>query len=414
MAATCLGMWWSFSAALQAQSPHPYMLQEQAVTDSVIVSKSFFLLELLDKNASFQSLVRNDRQLSRLTHNYARRVASKNLKNCSDAACLVTTLQWSDAEVTAVGDALVQLYQSQTSFRQIIPLLKQNGRYARYNSDSDTALIRNAWKDIAVGINRILDVYVAGKAPRYPLIDSISFSSKDSSFLEQVRGRFSDEIADIKDPLFYTLPQAFALQALQINGRNESARYEPLNEGLNTAPYRQIQQTKWATYSYAAILIPGAGLKEGGTGLDSMGARRCNMGAERYKKGMAPFLIVSGGHVHPYKTPYCEAMEMKKYLVEKCAIPEAAVIIEPHARHTTTNIRNAARIVYRFGMPVEKPLLVVTDARQTKGVAAIASRCMNELGVVPFIGLKQITPEDNEWYVVPAALYADPYDPLDP
>ena len=71
-----------------------------------------------------------------------------------------------------------------------------------------------------------------------------------------------------------------------------------------------------------------------------------------YRQHQAPFIIVSGGRVHPYHTPYNEAFEMKKYLMDVWQIPESAIIIEPHARHTTTNFRNAARIMFRNGFPV--------------------------------------------------------------
>ena len=83
----------------------------------------------------------------------------------------------------------------------------------------------------------------------------------------------------------------------------------------------------------------------------------CRLAALQYAKGVAPFIVTSGGKVHPYKTKFCEATEMKRYLVEKLHIPANAIIVDPHARHTTTNMRNAARLIYRYGIPLIKPAL---------------------------------------------------------
>ena len=69
--------------------------------------------------------------------------------------------------------------------------------------------------------------------------------------------------------------------------------------------------------------------------------------------------------MHPDKTPDAEAIEMKKYLMEAHSIPEAAILVDPHARHTTTNLRNAARMMLRSGAPPEKPLLVASDLIQS-------------------------------------------------
>ncbi len=78
------------------------------------------------------------------------------------------------------------------------------------------------------------------------------------------------------------------------------------------------------------------------------------MAVKRYRQGLAPLLLVSGGAVHPKRTPYNEALEMKKELMNVYGIPARAIIVEPHARHTTTNFRNAARLVYRYGIPADK------------------------------------------------------------
>jgi hypothetical protein len=56
-----------------------------------------------------------------------------------------------------------------------------------------------------------------------------------------------------------------------------------------------------------------------------------------------------------------------------------------HARHTTTNMRNAAREIYRYWMPMDKPALVISDTGQIAGIAshAFAYRRLKEMGYFP-------------------------------
>src|SRR5581483_6635471 len=112
---------------------------------------------------------------------------------------------------------------------------------------------------------------------------------------------------------------------------------------------------------------------------------RVELAARRYRDGKAPFILVSGGFVHPSQTPYAEAIEMKRELIEKYSVPEAAILIDPHARHTTTNIRNAARIMYRYGMPFDKTALITTDPSQSASIESpdFEKRCIKEMGYVP-------------------------------
>ncbi|RYY13730.1 MAG: YdcF family protein, partial [Chitinophagaceae bacterium] len=139
-----------------------------------------------------------------------------------------------------------------------------------------------------------------------------------------------------------------------------------------------------------------------------------DMAVEQYRQGKAPYIMVSGGHVHPSKTRYCEAVEMQKYLVNRHQIPANAIIIEPHARHTTTNLRNAARLVYLFGIPDHQRIMIVTDVFQSTYIPMMSGRFMDELGYLPYRGLERN--RDGRITFLPdrAALRINPYDPLDP
>jgi hypothetical protein len=140
------------------------------------------------------------------------------------------------------------------------------------------------------------------------------------------------------------------------------------------------------------------------------------LAADRYKRGLAPFIIVSGGFCHPFHTPFCEAIAMKKYLVNQCGIPTAAVIIEPYARHTTTNFRNAGRLIIRYGMPVKLVYLCVTTKDQADYIADpyFERRCLRELGYLPYRDLKRLSDHEIVFQPEMNCLHMDPYDPLDP
>jgi hypothetical protein len=134
------------------------------------------------------------------------------------------------------------------------------------------------------------------------------------------------------------------------------------------------------------------------------------------RNGKAPFILVSGGYVHPAQTHFSEAIEMKKTLIDEFHVPESAILVDPHARHTTTNMRNAAREIFRYNMPTDRPAIVVSDASQITYIAAksLADRCLRELGYVPYRILRR--DGDTNLVVMPLieSLEQDPLEPLDP
>lgn len=261
----------------------------------------------------------------------------------------------------------------------------------------------------------MLDVYIKGKLPRYSKIDAIDFAPGDTAFGNRVHYALNKMVSASNKAAFFRLPLQAALFALQINGRDEAARYEPLKGGMNKLPFSKISATKWAAYPYSLILVPGLGPETPGVALDPGGAKRCEEAVVRFRKGLAPFIVVSGGHVHPNKTPYCEAVEMKKYMVEQLGIPDSVVFIEPHARHTTTNIRNVSRMIFRFGIPSDMPVLIVTDSSQNNYIVkGMTKTALRDLGYLPYQKIKQLNNEEVEFYPVLNSLQADPFDPLDP
>jgi hypothetical protein len=108
---------------------------------------------------------------------------------------------------------------------------------------------------------------------------------------------------------------------------------------------------------------------------------------------------------------------MKKSLIGDFAVPEDAILIDPHARHTTTNLRNAAREMYRYGVPFDRVALITTDSYQSAYIesAEFAKRCEDELGYVPHRIVKRLSVFDLEWMPKVESLQIDAAgDLLDP
>jgi len=105
---------------------------------------------------------------------------------------------------------------------------------------------------------------------------------------------------------------------------------------------------------------------------------------------------------------------MKRYLMHNLNIPESAILMEPHARHTTTNMRNAARLIYKYHIPADKAAVVVTEKSQSGGITNIAARCTKELGYVPYRLGKRLSDTQQEFFAVKEAMQVNVGEALDP
>jgi len=400
-----------FAAAGLTYAQAPQAIKHR---DSIITDKTFPFYNYVAHNKVFVRIIRKDIPLQNQSLRQIERLKIA-LEQCGDVACYATAAQWTPEEIVAIGKRLMQLCHDNKKMQQLPAILKAGEHYHLYNTQIDTTFMRSVWNDAALGVNRILDTYIKGNKPRYAAIDAISFPNNDAGFRERVHWQLA-ELVKHHTPknLFFDLSLQLALRALEINDRDEAARYEPLNRGMNKSALESFPGIQWASFAYSLILVPGQGPEQEGLAIDPMSMNRCRLAAERYQKGLAPFIVVSGGHVHPNKTPYSEAVEMKKYMVRELHIPEKAILIEPHARHTTTNLRNAARIVYRFRIPDTMKILTVTDSIQNAYLNTMDKRFAEELGCVPYRDLKKIGVEESEFYPIMNALQVNPLDPLDP
>ena len=381
----------------------------------VIVQKNFELCWHLANDPKVSALLAADPVLSDITRR------GRDLFNDAETEDdAVMTALFSDQKTAEIGDRLSAL-ASQPKIAKLCVALREHGRYFIFNNLPDEEFIKAAWAQDAGGINRILKVYALGEKPKYkvdipdPNLHQVPFY--DKAMANVIRPSIRESALEItREGSFFSLSLEVALKYLDINNRYEAADFEPLGENINEISYAAVRRARWNDYKYSAILVLGSGPQVEGEAISPKCRVRCAYAAELYLRGLAPFIILSGGRAHPAMTTISEAEEMKLYLMDNYGIPEKALIAEPHARHTTTNLRNAARIMLGSGFPTDKPALITSTSDQLDSVQSdkFESRCIKEMFVYP-IRLGQRTGNFTlEFWPLPCASQVNPLDPLDP
>ncbi|WP_206106006.1 YdcF family protein [Olivibacter sp. XZL3] len=387
---------------------------EHLSEQEIVKTKNYYLLSLLQEEVVKQILVQ-DPSLQALAIKKKEQLHLA-LKNCKDTGCLLDAMRFTDIDIDTAGAVLSKLYMSSPALSDLVKQkLRPSKAYYQFNRLSLEKELIEAWKQDIKGVNYTIDVYGGGEKPNYPNIDSIAFNVKSRSYMNLLY----DVVASIADDadkfsLFFESSLESALRLLEINERFDASNLEPMTLNDNQAAILKIKTTAWDQYPYSLILVPGAGPEDPTVALSAEGMLRCRVAANRFREGLAPFIMVSGGNVHPYKTKFNEAVEMKKYLVKKMGIPEEAILVEPHARHTTTNMRNCARIMYNYGFPMDKWALTSTDRYQSHYISNMEARCMKELGYVPYKLGKRLSDTEQAFLPLENALQINPYEPLDP
>jgi len=381
-----------------------------------VQSKNCYLLTLFEEIPTINNLLKSDSLLSRIGRDKRAQLLG-TIKNCgNNVNCYTTAAKFTPAEIKEIGGQLLALYQPENELGKLVKdHLIPSGCYNLYAALNQKQLLVKAWEQDALTINNIIDVYAGGKKPNYAKIDSISFNVLDKGYTELLVMNAGISVNANKGGSFYAAPLSFALTSLDINERNQAADYEPLNQTENKYALEYAKKVRWDNFKYTLILVPGEGPEEAGVALSAGGMLRCRLAVLQYKSGLAPFIMVSGGNVHPFKTKYNEAIEMKKYLMQTLHIPEKVILIEPHARHTTTNLRNCARIMFRNGFPMDKPCITSTAKSQSYYITSVMpSRCEQELGYLPYKNGKRLSDYEAEFYPLAASLQIDFDEPMDP
>lgn len=377
-----------------------------------VQDKNFYLLSLFQRHQEVGKLLGQNKALRKLSRDKLQ--ALRMAGNCDDVDCFDRLLRFTDPTIELVATQLKVLSKRPEFKRLAMKYVRPSGAFIKYSGQSDTEMLITAWRDAAKGMNRLLTIYGLGKDPFYKDIDRVSFDVSSEEYRKLLQLKIK-EIELSRDTLFFEPTLNFALKLLEANRRDEAGRYEPLEEGENKACLQDMKNIRWHDYPYSFILVLGSG-PQVGVRLSPIGARRADQGAQLFLEHKAPLIILSGGHVHPMQTPFNEAIEMKKYVMEKFKIPEKSILIEPHARHTTTNFRNAARLVFRYGIPTDLKALVTSSEDHIALVTkeGFRIRCSTELGYFPMEFISRVSPVAAEFKPSVASLFFDANDPLDP
>ena len=390
---------------------------------NIVSDKNFYLLTAIRHSPEIQNILRNNPVLKKIYIDKIAGFKQADIDSCKSASCLLEKFKFDRNDSIQTLEALIVLYKEFPKIldQMINAHLRPSGYYERYVKFTNSDLLLNAWREYILGVNNIIDQFGLGRKMRYPKIDSATYDAKGDYY----KGVLKSALEYVGEQstsmyLFYEPSLQVALQLMDVNDRDEPGRLEPLEIRDNRKAIEQVKHTNWDHFRYASIEVPGSGPDVYTLAISPICKIRCALAALRYRHGWAPFIIVSGGYVHPFHTERCEALEMKKYLMEKLAIPESAIIIEPQARHTTTNLRNVNRLIYRYGIPADKLSVFVSTKSQVDWVMDqlpnqnFDNRCLAELGYLPYRDKKRISDQDMTFYPTLESLHMDPYDPLDP
>lgn len=311
----------------------------------------------------------------------------------ADLVCRAQALLWGEREAEALRRTLAA----------------ENGLPA-----AEDGRAAQAMREIA-GINLVVRSYALGALPTTAIDGPGTVSPQD----QQTRLQAADWLAETPragsaqgfDPSI-----DYALALLDLSNRTDAIDHGPLTAGANAASMARAKTLDWSRTRYAAMIVTGVGPEIEGEPLSPFGKYHVRLAARRFAQGDIAFILVSGGRAHPRATRFTEADEMRKALIERYGIPADAIVIEPYARHTTTNLRNASRLLAQLGAPVGMETLIVCNPLQSAyiGSAKFTERNAAELGYQPGKVVHRVSPTELVFRPSSASMRVDPRDPLDP
>ncbi|AQR63160.1 hypothetical protein BZG35_17025 [Brevundimonas sp. LM2] len=389
---------------------------------------NFYLLTLFEQSPEALAALSADADLEAIRNAAAGRArtaaaaceavleaAAENRVFEGPAACAPEALRWTDDERARAAAAVGRVYDRTPAVRRLVDAhMRPSGRFHRDAALDDRALLVRAWTEAQSSIDRIIRVYALGEAPRYADIDSVIYPV-DGRYYQGLLGQLIREVArraDQPGPA-YDLSRAFALELMDANLRDDAVRQSDLQDRENAATMARLAGVRWSDFPYAAILVPGYSPEVAYEPLNPAARIRLRRGVEHYRAGRAPVIIVSGGTLRPIGTPFNEALQMKRFLISHHGIPGDAILIDPVARHTTSNMRNAARLIFSMGSP--RGMKALVSGQVTYIASAIfAARCVNDYGYVPFVLGRRLDFDTYEFAPVLTSLHREATDPMDP
>ncbi|OAN62192.1 YdcF family protein [Sphingomonas sp. TDK1] len=380
-----------FSAMALALSVIAASASAEAAGDAVMAALAARLFPMLDAAghdpAALARIARAPGMEALLRARRERRAACG-----ADLACRAQALLWSDRE----ADTL----------RRAVAAEKLPG--------ADDGLAGQVDREIA-GINLILRTYALGAIPTTAIDGPGTVSPQD----HQARLQAADWLAET--PRAGSAQQFdpsvdYALALLDVSDRTDAIGHEPLTGRANAAPMARAKTLEWKRYRYSAMIVTGVGPEIEGEPLSPFGKVHLRLAARRFAQGDIAFILVTGGRAHPRGTPFTEADEMRQALIERYGIPADAIVSEPYARHTTTNLRNASRLLATMGAPLDAETIIVCNPLQSAYIesAKFTARNAAELGYQPGKVVRRVSPTELVFRPSRLSERVDPRDPLDP
>jgi len=302
----------------------------------------------------------------------------------SEFHAAVNEMTLSDETIEKVRMIFVEQVGRSPAFRKLVgEHLRPSGFYIRLSDRTDAEMMAEAWQQAARGINHIIRQYAFGQETRYPEIDGLSYNVHTVSYERMVLNAIRDSIAVAQrgsPELAFEPSLDFALSLISLNHRNEPGHWERLPLEENRLALEAIRHVDWKKYRYVAILLHGIGPDLPGVAISEGSRANCEIAARLYHEGLAPLIVSSGGYTHPKQTVFCEGIEMKRELMLGCDVPESAILVENRSRHTTTNVRNFARLLFASGVPENMPCISVSNITHIDFILSgdFKERCLTE------------------------------------
>ncbi len=387
---------------------------------SYVQDRNFYLFTLMQGLSNVNSELEKDIVLSEFNESFINKVISLASNQNSSIVQIAEKLKISQTDMNDVASHLGNLVSTSTELNHlIIKHTRPSGVFQKYVSVSNKRLLELAWIDACAGINNIIEEYALGEAPRDIVSDGPAFDVNSEEYRQKVWNIVNSMNQDKeKFTLFFEPALHFALELLKLNNRDEAGKFEPLEEGENKVALAYIPSIDWDEYNYASILLLGDSPNSSGDDINisESAKKRVKLAADRYKLNKVPLIIISGANVYPFQTPYYEAIEMKKWMIDNYNVPEKAIIVDPHGRHTTTNLRNGSRLIFRYGIPDDKKSIVTATESHIDYVVSnnYYNTCFKHFGYMPVKLKDRISINDVEFFPNLISLHANAIDPLDP
>ena len=224
-----------------------YRLYNPVKSGNYAQDKNFYLLTLFEKIPELNKVLATNSTLAKIASD-KKNALQNAAQNCrEDLSCHTNGLIWTDDEIELIGKELQKLIQSSSVFKQLIEQhIKPSGYFQLYNELDNESLILKSWEDAANGINRLINVYALAEKPRYAKIDSVSYNINGVYYqrlVDCLNGVLAEQID--KMSLFFQPSLVFTMGLMEINNRDEAARFEPMEAKENAAALQHIPNISW-------------------------------------------------------------------------------------------------------------------------------------------------------------------------